>query len=1186
MKAYKTYLIWVVLTFTSCMSVNGQQDFHLNLIDEDDRFNLSSEYLWNDGEMYDASSFVLTTHNDQTDKNMETVFYEDGTVLWSNTYDNGGDDYGVKILCDKSNGFVYTIGTSFKTGSNLDLIIRKFKASDGTVEWTSRWDAGNNLDEIPVDAELINGDLFITGLANHGSPESHDDDIFVINISNGEGGIIWSYVYDYAGYDENPIGFGSTSSDIYVAGSSYENSSTRSIVLMKFSQLGGVPTVIREASGKIEYATGLKVQANDVYLVGRKFNGLDYDATIFKYNSSLILQWIYTFDYQERDDRGMNLFIQDETVHFFAECKDVNNGTASVLLQLAKNTGTLQNVSYFEPTEEQGSILLRNIHVRNDFSVAVFAKKDNTNIVKACFVVFYKGKVIRNYFDNSQSNFFLNGASIYDNSMVLYGIKNYSSTYKSEVKFFNFQFYETAYDVIIDSIMASDSTYIDTGKVVNNRIEIMFSTDSLKSAFTDNVNVEFGKINEVFTAATSKIIDSLLDYPDSAGIIKIFPDYTSSDTLDTNYYGGVFRTQNYYAKFYLIHSQFENLDELQSKLSQQNFVEYTSLDANLIPNGLDPDDELYDDFQFALHKNTSSTNWHSAFTNGNINIQSAWDITTGDPNVKVAVVEGPVCYKHEDFSYDHTLANSVVKPSPKYSTYTNWSDHGTRVAGVIGALNNNGIGVASVAGGSGSADGVSLFSYGKGDHLITSQEYLDLLKADVHVINQSWYMLEIWGDPFPTTHSDRYIDLIKKGVILVTSRGNDRYQSGNFDEYPSKFFPLQSISVGAHGNDGTLLKPHNNRGWYDPGGQWADGNKRKYWSKYGGELDFLAPGWVSPYDNIIDHLPEVGCYTTDFVDATNLDYDDYSTATQTSTSTPHIAGLAGLLISGHFDHTKNANTLTVEDIEKLIAMSCVDIKASDEDNDKLNADHDILKRDETHEYYRPMPEDGFDELTGWGKVNAAKAVYYSGIKVNGSSDFDLLHYDQDDTEISITQTTSTPLFNGNLQEVCLLNSPDKNKIDKKVKAYKVTITIEVDIPSGYVIFDPWWFTKSGEKQGGIWQNSVISNMKYPIEEVNVRKSNFDIIYKDLPYLMASDLDVTNSTVKLTGYVYEIVEEKINGTWQAYSGKKWFPFNPSNAGSKAKFGITLHVVKSSVGYQEMNGQLNFDVYPNPVFDKCY
>lgn len=117
-----------------------------------------------------------------------------------------------------------------------------------------------------------------------------------------------------------------------------------------------------------------------------------------------------------------------------------------------------------------------------------------------------------------------------------------------------------------------------------------------------------------------------------------------------------------------------------------------------------------------------------------IDVAEAWKLTGGDPRVIVAIVDGGVKYNHPDlaanmfvnekelngtpgvdddgngyvddiYGYNFVADNGTIK-------YDSKSDggHGTHVAGTVAAVNNNGVGVCGVAGGTGNNDGVRLLS--------------------------------------------------------------------------------------------------------------------------------------------------------------------------------------------------------------------------------------------------------------------------------------------------------------------------------------------------------------------------------------------------------------------------------------------------------------------------------------------
>ncbi|MCA1842419.1 MAG: S8 family serine peptidase, partial [Actinobacteria bacterium] len=77
-----------------------------------------------------------------------------------------------------------------------------------------------------------------------------------------------------------------------------------------------------------------------------------------------------------------------------------------------------------------------------------------------------------------------------------------------------------------------------------------------------------------------------------------------------------------------------------------------------------------------------------------IGVPSAWDMTTGSESVVVAVLDSGIDATHPDLAGRVVAGRNVVKSS---NDTTDDLGHGTNMAGIIGAVTNNALGVAGVA---------------------------------------------------------------------------------------------------------------------------------------------------------------------------------------------------------------------------------------------------------------------------------------------------------------------------------------------------------------------------------------------------------------------------------------------------------------------------------------------------------
>lgn len=164
-----------------------------------------------------------------------------------------------------------------------------------------------------------------------------------------------------------------------------------------------------------------------------------------------------------------------------------------------------------------------------------------------------------------------------------------------------------------------------------------------------------------------------------------------------------------------------------------------------------PFDDPYLDRQWNLINDGTVS--PTAVEGADVSVRDAWRLTGGDPSIVVAVMDCAIFYRHEDLEdavwrneaeingetgtdddengfvddkYGFNFVNcrnigrdyvngklegeaqDAVTGNPLNSN--KGSGHGTHIAGIIGAVNGNGKGVSSIAGGTGKGDGVRLMS--------------------------------------------------------------------------------------------------------------------------------------------------------------------------------------------------------------------------------------------------------------------------------------------------------------------------------------------------------------------------------------------------------------------------------------------------------------------------------------------
>ena len=263
-----------------------------------------------------------------------------------------------------------------------------------------------------------------------------------------------------------------------------------------------------------------------------------------------------------------------------------------------------------------------------------------------------------------------------------------------------------------------------------------------------------------------------------------------------------------------------------------------------------------------------------------IDLPEAWDLTTGSTDVIVAVVDGGIDYAHPDIAAN--MWPGIGKNFIPGTSDVTAESHGTHVAGTIAAVTNNSVGVAGIAGGSGSGNGVRLMScqiFDSGDGDGNAAQAIVYAADNGAVICQN-----SWGyeDEGAYNMSDRaainyFIANAEgpkmKGGIVIFAAGNDN-SSGNW--YPARWDFV--VSVAAITSAGV----------------------RASYSNYGSWVTISAPG-----SNVLSTTPN----------------GRYGQNSGTSMACPHVSGVAALVLSRHGNETYTPAMLRERLISTAVPLS-------------------------------------------------------------------------------------------------------------------------------------------------------------------------------------------------------------------------------------------------------------------------
>ena len=300
-----------------------------------------------------------------------------------------------------------------------------------------------------------------------------------------------------------------------------------------------------------------------------------------------------------------------------------------------------------------------------------------------------------------------------------------------------------------------------------------------------------------------------------------------------------------------------------------------------------PDQWHYMNFGTGIHQEEGS----------DINLFPAWNVTTGSPEVIVAVIDSGVDVDHEDLAWNMWVNEAELNGQPGVDDDGNGyvddihgfnfvvgnnnqpvgqitaEEHGTHVAGTIAAVNNNGLGVSGIAGGDyaagkpgvrimtcqtgpGSAFIAQAFVYAADNGAVISQNswtcdpsYTVVLES-IDYFNLNAGMENVEGDETGVQAGPM------AGGLTIFAAGNS--SSSTTDTFPANYENV--LAVAAIGPDYKLAS----------------------YSNYGEWVDISAPGGdAQDMQQIMSTIPNNG----------------YEALQGTSMACPHVSGVAALVVS-------------------------------------------------------------------------------------------------------------------------------------------------------------------------------------------------------------------------------------------------------------------------------------------------
>jgi hypothetical protein len=472
--------------------------------------------------------------------------------------------------------------------------------------------------------------------------------------------------------------------------------------------------------------------------------------------------------------------------------------------------------------------------------------------------------------------------------------------------------------------------------------------------------------------------------PRAWGLTRVFSDLTPVTATSTSRLGDTVPVPPFWAVFRLAvppGSEAEIADRLDRMTPE---IWYAQVDHLFRFQGV-PDDPSYAQNQASLHPTT-------AFPGAHVDVEHPWCCwETGEPEIRVGVYDSGIEQTHEDLAGVVQGGRDFVHDTPLAAPFDPFG-HGTACAGIIGAIRNNAVAIAGIAGGDDDLDkpGVSLFDMRIGVDAPAAESILAAAIVQgaqptssggfgLHIMSNSW-----GGPDYGPVLRDAIAFATANDVTFVAARGND----GNSEaDFPACFADELVINVTASSIDGEF--------------QNAQPGSDDYTSSFDHGVDLMAPGTSQIVTSLLNAEEGVVPF--------------YGT----SAAAPHVAAAAALLQS------RFGASLAPEDVEQILQRSATDKLVVPGSSNAV----------------------GYDIYGGWGLLNIAQAF-----RILDPAKYSLHHFgtfDNATTSIVPTLVTSSAVV------VLPENYQGIAAGTYLVEVWKATHTLSYEIPANETIVASW-----------------------------------------------------------------------------------------------------------------------------------
>lgn len=583
-----------------------------------------------------------TTSSNQGSDILLTRYDNTSNLLWSYKINNTGNtnDYGTDVVED-NNGDVYVCGiTDNNSTTNYDVMLIKINSIG--IEWTKTYNSSYAKNDFAISLTALNGNIYICA-----SSESTTNNYDYLTLKyDASSSFIWEARYDYATLNDFPVGITTDGVKVYVTGSSASTNNNWDYTTVYYDIAGNYLTEKRDnvlGNGYDQPTSFLKDNLGNLYITGKgSVNGVDYDMKTIKIDNTYNVVWEKTYDEFGYEDQANSIAIDGNSNIIIAGYSVQNNNIKNAKLIKYDNAGN-ELSSYTRISDDptgDANIKAISTNANNEILIVCEIKGNNgkkdialIKLNENCVTLWERkiesliNKIPTSIKVGNNGNIFVTYIQEIGGTSSIYSVEKYT-----EHKSGNLAYY--------------DASNIPTH--MKNELVITFKHEAINIASIDNTNVEYSNLAYFLKPQYYSIIENKLSFlctkanPNGCYPIasKVFKSLKTNMTTTKNRLGQTIDIPIFWNTFRVEFSDGVDINQIVDSLKTIPNVVVNS-EYNYIIKTLSTPNDINYSAQIGLNANAQ-------YPNASINIEPAWNYSTGNPYIKTAVLDEGINFKHED----------------------------------------------------------------------------------------------------------------------------------------------------------------------------------------------------------------------------------------------------------------------------------------------------------------------------------------------------------------------------------------------------------------------------------------------------------------------------------------------------------------------------------------------------------